>query len=59
MIYLILFFIIAALAFLFYGSPMLSSSQKCQKCEGQGYWIGTRGDRQNCDVCKGTGKVPK
>jgi len=28
----------------------------CPKCEGKGYWIGTRG-REWCDWCKGSGKL--
>ena len=34
-------------------------SYKCTKCEGKGYWRATRGEKEKCDVCMGTGKVPK
>jgi len=29
------------------------------KCEGKGYWRATRGEKEKCDACMGTGKVPK
>jgi DnaJ-class molecular chaperone len=34
-----------------------SEYRKCQKCNGQGYWKATRGERDKCDICKGSGKV--
>ena len=35
-----------------------SDFKKCGKCEGKGYWLALRG-RESCDVCKGSGKVPR
>lgn len=31
---------------------------RCKKCDGTGYWYGTR-ERNLCADCEGTGKVPK
>lgn len=31
---------------------------KCSRCEGKGYWYGTRG-RETCDWCKGSGELPR
>jgi hypothetical protein len=60
MVYIIVFIIIAlTLLGYFVLLPALSKFKKCDKCEGQGFWIGTRGDRQNCNICKGSGKVSK
>ena len=28
----------------------------CEKCDGKGYWIATRGEREKCDACGGAGK---
>ncbi|WP_344925731.1 hypothetical protein [Aquimarina addita] len=33
--------------------------KKCGKCDGRGYWIAMRGERDKCDVCKGAGKVSR
>lgn len=30
---------------------------KCEYCDGKGYWLGTRGDKNHCKVCDGTGKA--
>lgn len=33
--------------------------KKCNNCDGEGYWKATRGERNFCKVCNGTGlKVP-
>lgn len=29
---------------------------KCEYCEGKGHWLGTRGEKNRCKVCNGTGK---
>jgi len=31
-------------------------SNRCKHCEGYGYWKGTRGEKNFCKVCDGTGK---
>ncbi len=28
----------------------------CSNCDGQGYWEGVRGEKNNCKMCSGTGK---
>ena len=28
----------------------------CPDCEGQGYWEGTRGDKNFCKTCNGRGR---
>lgn len=38
----------------FFGKPI--SPTRCSRCEGKGYWLGTR-DREQCDWCKGTGEL--
>ncbi|SER01791.1 hypothetical protein SAMN05444359_12187 [Neolewinella agarilytica] len=44
---------------LFLGKLVVNSlnTKKCNNCKGKGYWIGTRGDRNNCKVCDGTGQL--
>ncbi len=36
-------------------SPFIS----CQKCDGKGFWIAMRGEKEKCDICKGAGKIPR
>jgi len=31
----------------------------CESCDGKGYWESTRGERNDCDLCQGTGVMPK
>jgi DnaJ-class molecular chaperone len=60
MIYLIVLIGGLGILFLIFKSGnIFSKFTKCNKCEGLGYWVGTRGDKQNCDICRGSGKVPK
>lgn len=33
----------------------LSGSNRCHDCKGQGYWIGTRGEKNTCKTCGGNG----
>jgi len=37
--------------------PASKPANACPRCDGQGYWLGTR-DRERCNWCKGTGKLP-
>ena len=30
--------------------------KRCPACNGQGYWVGTRGDRNTCKECDGSGR---
>ena len=39
---------------MFKNSPYIT----CDRCEGKGYWYGTRG-KEKCDWCKGEGKLPR
>ncbi len=34
----------------------LLKASNCKSCKGTGYWEGTRGERNRCDECNGTGK---
>lgn len=34
----------------------VAEKNMCPRCEGKGYWLGTR-EREQCDMCFGTGKV--
>lgn len=31
---------------------------ECSRCDGKGYWYGAR-EREKCDWCKGSGRLPK
>ncbi|MEM1324072.1 MAG: hypothetical protein AAGG75_27670 [Bacteroidota bacterium] len=33
------------------------SSKICQRCAGRGYWTGTRGEKNHCKPCRGTGEM--
>jgi DnaJ-class molecular chaperone len=35
-----------------------SKDEKCSRCDGNGYWYGTRG-KEKCEWCKGSGRLPK
>jgi len=30
--------------------------KRCPGCNGQGYWVGTRGDKNTCKDCAGSGR---
>ena len=32
------------------------NANNCLSCEGQGYWKGTRGEKNICKTCDGSGK---
>ena len=36
----------------------LSNTRMCPNCDGKGHWYGLR-HREECKVCKGTGRIPK
>ncbi|MCI4670843.1 MAG: hypothetical protein MRZ79_22095 [Bacteroidia bacterium] len=46
------------------GSPqfslldMFSSTKRCSRCDGKGWWQNTR-NREKCEWCKGSGRLPK
>ena len=35
----------------------LVNANKCSYCDGYGYWQGTRGEKNFCKTCNGTGKA--
>lgn len=50
---------IAIFAVGYYIFKMIMSSHGatiCTNCEGHGYWKGTRGEKNKCKKCEGTGK---
>lgn len=56
---IVVFFLIGFVYFLIrnFMKPLrLNKKNMCQKCDGKGYWIGTRG-KEGCDACRGTGKL--
>jgi len=32
------------------------NANNCGACEGKGYWQGTRGEKNTCKTCNGSGK---
>ncbi len=53
--FLILAIIIGLIYFIFRVVMSVWQAQFCQHCKGEGYWKGTRGDRNFCSACNGTG----
>ena len=60
-----IFFLVRAIAvllvlgfiyFIFKGLLKPSEFIRCHRCEGKGFWYGTRG-REDCNLCKGSGKL--
>lgn len=53
--------LIAAIAVVGFGiyKAVFKTSDECEKCEGAGYWRGTRGEKEKCDNCGGTGTIPR
>ncbi len=60
MIRLLLFLVlIGGLIYLFrLMHPLLQNMffKKCDYCDGKGFWRGTRGEKNHCKQCMGTGK---
>lgn len=54
--YLALVLVIGILYFLFKQIFSQVNFNKCEYCGGKGYWQGTRGEKNHCKVCNGTGK---
>lgn len=55
-------FIIALMGIGYYLYRKLSNPSayvNCGKCQGKGFWIAMRGEKEKCDVCMGSGKVLK
>jgi hypothetical protein len=36
-----------------------SKWKKCPRCDGRGFWRGTRGERNRCEQCRGEGRIPR
>jgi DnaJ-class molecular chaperone len=54
---LIILLIVGLLVYLVKSMTGSSEYKRCQKCDGKGFWRGMRGEKDKCDVCKGSGKV--
>lgn len=37
------------------GIVSLMNANNCKSCEGKGYWKGTRGEKNQCKTCYGSG----
>lgn len=37
------------------GILQLIKSRQCSSCQGMGYWQGTRGEKNHCKACDGSG----
>ena len=58
MILRILLFVVA-FGLLYYVINMIVTQltiNKCTYCDGQGYWKGTRGEKNVCKACDGSGR---
>ncbi len=49
--------ICAAAYYLFNFIVGLVNANKCSYCDGYGHWEGTRGEKNFCKSCNGTGKA--
>jgi len=61
MIFRLLFFAILIGGGYFFIRKLLGNSdhRTCEKCDGKGYWRAMRGEKERCDLCEGSGKVPR
>lgn len=39
-------------------NPQPALEEKCEKCNGTGWYSEVRGDRERCGLCEGAGYVP-
>ena len=39
------------------GMVKVAQRNNCLECQGKGYWEGTRGEKNRCKICDGTGKL--
>ncbi|MEO1051615.1 MAG: hypothetical protein AAFX87_13380 [Bacteroidota bacterium] len=59
MIRIVFVLILVAGVFYLFAKIFGSSKEKiCSRCDGKGYWEGTR-SREKCEWCGGTGYIPK
>ena len=57
---IILLAIVGIPIYIFVIQPRINSNwRSCPKCEGRGFWRATRGERDKCNLCGGSGKVHK
>ena len=50
--------VIAFTLYLIYNLLSAVRNNMCPDCEGKGYWLGTRGDKNHCKTCDGSGRNP-
>jgi len=55
--FLIIIVLILLIVFLVRALTPRSEYTLCERCDGRGYWLATRGERDKCDACGGSGKV--
>jgi len=53
----LLLIVIVSLFIFFIFNNAKSNEYFCERCEGQGYWRGLRGERNHCKACDGTGSI--
>lgn len=58
MIVRIIILLLIAAVFYFITVKFLAviAGRKCEACDGNGYWVGTRGEKNHCGICDGSGK---
>lgn len=49
-------FVIAITIYFIYNLLSAYRNTMCPRCEGKGYWLGTRGDKNYCKACDGSGR---
>ncbi len=54
---LIVIIVFGILYFMYLQVIALSNRNRCDYCAGNGYWKGTRGEKNHCKACNGSGKV--
>jgi DnaJ-class molecular chaperone len=53
----LLLIIIVGIFIFFVFNNSKSNKYLCERCEGNGYWRGLRGERNHCKACDGTGSI--
>ncbi|MEL7249144.1 MAG: hypothetical protein AAFO03_12020 [Bacteroidota bacterium] len=50
--------VIAFTIYFIYNLLSIVRNNMCPNCEGKGYWLGTRSDKNHCKACDGSGRTP-